>query len=628
MKRLLDRRIVGCAVALVCLIATSVPAGAGPVTAHTSVDAGHRLEFQVHLERLERLGVPTPLLDSLARAQQSETFSDTVTFSEAAGDLDRDGGADAFITTVDYEITIGWGATGFSPSIEEKATSRAVAVAGRTGKVLWTKTWNDMTIPIPARVGKNDRDGAIALSGLMSLIGPFENRRLVIDGLDGRSGKRLWRSKHQSVETSAYPAWAGHDVPVSLSLFDGVRGRSKDLLLGVAEVAFVGAAFTTASQAIVIDGRTGKEKRHPTVDVGINWIVQPMPTADLDDDGLDDYVVPLDASPHLGGGQDPPGLDGVVHARGSTRGEDLWTESGFDLNWLAWVFPMPDVVGSKTRDLAIMTLEEDEDAVVIGGVYFGEIEWATYLVDGKGIKRWKRWGGWPHSPGNLDGDHRPDVVTRDFLWNFSKGALTYKTRAYRVNGSTRWKRNIVSRYEPGPCRAACSAGVGSGAGFVGDIDSDGRRETYVRHEVQQNPGEDPTFSIIVDGKTGKRMRSGGEELHAPGISFGGRGTDLVEVEVNGASATVRGRDGATFRLLWETEIALNGLRTGKRWIWATGASFDGDRCGDLLLSINVDRDAVSAAISGGTGKLLWQRASKKDIRITQPAPPVDRNRTC
>lgn len=623
----LRMRIAGCIVAFACFIAASPASGTPLVTSRASSN-GHRIHFDAQLERLAELGVPRTLLAQLADVEQSDTFTGTFTFSEAAGNLDGKAGADAFITTVDYEITIDWGPASLSPTIEERSNSRVQAVAGTTGKVLWAKRWKDFTIPMPARVGRRDLPGAIALSGLLSMVGPFEDRRLVMDGLDGRTGKRLWRSRHQSVETSAYPAWAGHDVPVSLSLFDGVRGRSTDLLLGVAEVAYLGPLFTTATQAIVIDGRTGREERHDAIDTGVNWIVQPAAVADLDDDGLDDYVVPIGDGPHLGNGQDLPSLDGVVHARRSVDGEAIWTETGFDLNWLAWPFRLADVVGSDTRDIGLMTLKEDEDAFVVGNVYFGEVDWQTYLIDGDGIRRWRRWGGWPFAPGDLDRDGRPNVVTRDFLFGFRRGSITYRAQAYHLDGKLRWKRTIRSRFEPGPCPGFCSASIGSGAWSAGDIDGDGVRETYVRHEVEQDPGDDPTFSIVLDGTTGTRVRSGGEELHAAGISFGGPGTDLVEIEIENDTATVRARDGRTFRALWETELALNGIRAKRGYVSVTGVHLDGDGCGDLLLSINVERDAITAAFSGASGKLLWDRVSKRDIRLAQPSPPQDHNRRC
>lgn len=623
----LKTKIAGCIVAIACFAAAS-PAAGSPVIVSRDPSAGYRIHFEAQLERLAELGVPRQVISALGSVEQSDTFTDTLTFSEPAGNLDRKGGSDAFITTIDYEITIDWGPAGMSPTIEERASSRVQAVSGTSGKVLWAKRWDDFTIPIAAKVGRRDKPGAIALSGLLSMIGPFEDRRLVMDGLEGRTGKRLWRSRHQSLETSAYPAWAGHDVPVSLSLFNGARGSSTDLLLGVAEVAYLGPVFTTATQAIVIDGRTGREKRHGAIDTGVNWIVQPAAVSDLDGDGLDDYVVPIGDSPHLGGGQDLPSLDGLVHARRSLNGETIWTETGFDLNWLAWPYRLADVVGSKKRDIGLMTLKHDEDAFMVGNVYFGEVEWLTYLLDGDGIRRWRRWGGWPFAPGDLDGDDRPNVVTRDYLFDFDGGSVSYKAHAYRVDGRPRWKRTIRSRYQVGPCPGFCSGSMGSSAWSAGDIDGDGVRETYIRHEVEQDPGEDPTFSIVLDGASGKRARSGGEELHPAGISFGGAGTDLVEVEINNSTATIRAREGKSFRMLWETELALNGIRAERGYVSVTGTHFDGDRCDDLLVSINVARDAITAAISGGSGKLMWDRVSKRDIRLAQPSPSRDRNPRC
>lgn len=623
---ILSRRFVGCLVATACLASPLVP-GALATPAEVPI-AGRRLEFLSAVERLKGLGVPASLLTRLSNADESETFTDTVTFTDVAGDLDRDGRADAFVTTVDYEFTVTWGATDLFPSIESRADSRVLAVSGPTGEILWRKRWKDFVVPVAARVGKQDRPGALALSGLTSLAGPFEDRRLLIDALAGASGKRLWRSTHRSVTVSEYPAWAGHDVPVAVSLFDGVKGRSTDLLLGVGEFASAGIAFTSATQAIVIDGRTGREQRHPSVDAGANWIADPMPASDLDRDGLDDYVVAVDDSPHLGGGQDPPNIDGVVHARRSTDGGTIWTETGFDLNWLAWAFPLADVLGSAKRDIGLATIRPDENAQIIGGVYFGDIEWVTYLIDGDGIRRWKRWGSWPASPGDLDGDGRPDVVTMDYVHNFRKGVVGIKTRAYRSDGSTRWRRSITSSYDKGPCPGFCSAGMGSGSWAAGDIDGDGVLETYARHTVEQDPGEDPIFADVIDGYSGKRIRAGGEELHAPAVSYGGAGADLLEVTVEGSSATVRGRDGHTFRVLWETEIGLNGLRSGRRYVSVAGGRLDRDRCGDILVSINVDRDAVTAAISGGSGDLLWQHAAKKDIRLSQTGAARDHNRAC
>lgn len=620
----INKRLIGWMAGTACLASALVPSvAARPARAPDSSS----VRFLLGLERLEDLGMPNSVLERMPLRGDAETFTGTVTFTDVAGDLDRDGNSDAFITTVDYEFTIDWGTADMFPSIEEKADSRVLAVSGPSGKLLWRKSWKDFVVPMAGRVGKNDRPGALALSGLASLVGPFEDRRLTIDALAGRNGKRLWRSTHRSVTTSAFPAWAGYDVPTAISLFDGMKGTSTDVLLGVAQVASTGAAFTSASQAVVIDGRTGEEVRHPSIYPGVNWTSDPMAVSDLDADGLDDYVVSLNDSPGLGGGQDAPGIDGVVHGLRSVDGATLWTETGFDLNLVGWAFPLDDAVGDRTRDIGLMTARPPKEGQV-GAFYLGQIRWVTYLIDGDGMRRWRRWGAWPRSPGDLDGDGSLEVVTMDFVQSFGKGAVGIEHRAYGDGGAAVWRRSIVSRYEKGPCRFACSGSLGSSSSSAGDLDADGIPETYVRHEVEQDPGDDPTFTDIISGASGKRIRAGGEELQAPKISFGGKGTDLLEVSVNRNEATVQGRDGDSFRLLWETPIVLNGLRSGRRVISVAGARLDRDDCGDVLVSINVDRDALTIAISGGSGKVLWQRTSKRDVRLTQAGPSEDLNRAC
>lgn len=621
----LQRRLIGWLVALGCLASQVVPSALAAPPAKVP-HSGHHLALMSALERLKALGVPSPLLQRIEGATEGETITGTLTFSEVAGDLDRVGNADALITTVDYEITISWDTTDPFPTIEEKARSRVTAVSGSSGAVLWRKRWNDFVVPVPARTGADGRPGAIAFSGLMSLIGPFEDRRLIIDGIDGKSGKRVWRSSHQSVTASEYPVWAGHDVPVSVGIFNGVKGPSADVLLGVAEIASAGVAFTSATQAIVIDGRNGKERRHPSIDPGVNWTAEPWPVSDLDRDGLDDYVVAVDDSPDLGEGQDPPNLDGALHARRSTDGGDIWTETAFDLNLLAWTFALPDVVGSKTEDLGLATLKRDDEAVVANGVYFGKLQWRTYLVDGDGIRRWKRWGGWPRSPGDLDGDGRPDVMAMDFVQRFDKAVVGVRTRAYGGDGGPIWRRAIISSYNR--CPVSCSGAMGSSLRFVGDVDEDGVRDSFARHEIEQDPGEDPTFTDLIDGRSGTRARSGGEELHPAGTSLDLNGADLLEVVVGREVATVTARDGRSFKQLWETQIALNGLRSGRSIVWVSGGQLDRDRCGDVLVSINVDGDAVTAALSGGSGEMRWQHSANSDLRLGRVAPPKDHNPAC
>nr|MBA2724588.1 hypothetical protein [Actinomycetota bacterium] len=279
-----------CAVVAVSLAFVFGGTAGGSPLAERTVRTDRRepnLALMRFTEQLAALGVPPSFLDDfLAEQRMTGTFS----YSLPAGDLNGDGSEDIFGTTIEYEVTFD-DTLFLLTGIEMSGRSEVSALSGRSGKVLWQRDYDDFTVPVPATVGRNHRVGALLIGGLDTLVGPVNDRYLQIEALVGSRPNRLWSVSYRSQIVQQGLTYVAHNVPLSLGLFDGLPGGADDLLVGVGEVASAGVSYVVSSQAHVIDGRSGDERVHPTVDVGVNWYPDPVPVGDLNDDRRDDYVV-------------------------------------------------------------------------------------------------------------------------------------------------------------------------------------------------------------------------------------------------------------------------------------------------------------------------------------------------
>jgi hypothetical protein len=570
-------------------------------------------------ERLRKIGVPEELLRPLIEARDDVTFKGSFSFVEPAGDLDGRGGKDLFVGDIEYEIAFSPGILGLTTDISQEGTTRLSALSGHSGDVLWHKSYGDFVFPISARVGDEAKSGAYIVKGALSLLGPFEQRYLTIDAVSGR-GKREWRRRYESIQSSSDATYSTVDAPLSFDLFDGLGSRATDLLIGLGDVIATPAGYVVRTRTVTLDGKDGSQRDHPEQDVGIDWIPSPWPAGDLDGDRRDDYVVPADLGADLGENQQGPAVGGLLNARRGTDGSRIWTRGGYEFDSVAWVYRLGDVLGNRFQDLAVMTVEPGETA--FGG-------WAAYLVDaGTGRPAWRKPGGWPRSPGDITGDGLDDVVTRDVDVRFGKGVVTYHQWAHSGKGNRLWRRSIKSSYEAGLCHTACSAGVGSGWWDVGDVQRDGLQDHVVHHWVDQQPGEDRTFGFVVSGKTGRLLSSGAEEFRALGAAVDGSGTDLADLELQGPNAVLTARRGDTHAPLWRTSMTLDTVFPPRSWPSAAGMRLDDDRCADVVITFSSDAGSIVLVLDGGDGSLKWSRSIRGDIRVLASDATGDRNRAC
>lgn len=568
------------------LVAMAVPTGAVSATAGQP-EPRPKAYFLQSLEMLRRLGVPASFLSGLSRRET--VFEGSEFFSEIAGDLNGDGRDDVFAIALDYRIKFGEGAASLIfDDFSFEAKTVVAAVSGASGDILWEQKYDDFVWPSAMEFGGGTR-GALLIHGLLSMLGPISQHELVFDAVDGATGKSRWVRSYEFVTLGTGFGAAGHDAPLWFDIFDGTGNGADDILLAVGTFAATYGGFVVTIRTLVIDGATGDEREHPAQDVGANWLPLAFGVDDLDGDGKDDYVVSLSTVPGAGN-------DRVV-ARSGRDGTEIWRAQGYDFSYIAWVYRLADIDRDGTSDFAITTFKSPEswslDSLLVGG--------AT------GDLRWRRPGGWPSSPGDIDGDDHPDVIARDADVFFGKGKFVFEHSAYTGTGKRLWAHRIESRYKPHRCRNSCSAGAGIGFWEVGDLQPDGVTDSFVYEAVEQNPGEDRVFAFTLDGKTGARLLSGEEGFYALGVAVDGHGTDVAQVDVDKRSVSVSAARGSNGTTLWRSNLTYD-LPSRLRDPWLLGANLDHDRCGDILVVLDARRGGHLIALSGSDGTLLWWRS--------------------
>ena len=564
--------------------------------------------------QLQRLGVPSGLIDLLS-VDQSVTFSGSYVDVIRAGDLNSDGMGDVVAGLFRYEVTLDESGNPLAPPVSEKFHTRLRATSGKDGSAIWTKNFDDGVWPVPARVGKNGSPGLFLFHGLATWLGPIQDREVTIDAVNGASGRRIWRKAYRSVASQSHEGQLYVGVPTGIDHFDGLPGKSTDLLVGVGDIAGTWQAYVTRTTTLVLDGKDGTETRHPAQDVGVNWLPSPWAVPDVGAARFDDYVVPSDKGVALPE-QGAPQVGGILTARTGDAGEQLWTEGGYEFTQLAWVYKLGDVVGDSHRDIGVVTIVGGSPSPLGIGFFTGAGRWVTYLTDaGAGIRRWRKPLAWPYSPGDFDGDGKDEVVTRDTRWRHDKGEIAYVQQAYDGQGRQWWHRSIERRYDRGPCPMSCGAGYGSGWWEVGDLQQDRRTDTFVQNSISQDPGGEFDFNFTISGRTGRVVDSGGAELQAFGAAIDGRGTDVVDLEASGTDLRLDARSGDADRLLWRSELTFDTLFGSDASRRLTHLTLDRDRCDDVIAIIDSPKATIVVALDGGSGRVKWQRTIDGGARI-------------
>lgn len=613
-----SRRVRGAIIAaavIATLGAPSLPAASSPVAVDAAASHAGPTMTLTALERLRRLGAPSDLLRDIERAVRRPTdedyvFEGTVGFGLPAEDLDGDGREDVLATVIDYRITISFDTV---PSllfadISYEGETRIEAISGPDGRRLWRSKYDELVLPLPARVGPKGRPGAFVLKEVFSFLGPVEQYRLTIEAINGATGKALWTRDYDAQVLYQYPVLVAKGIPLGIDVLDALPGRATDLVLGTGDVVWGGALYVDGGVEVV-DGRNGKAAVHPQRYRSANWIPSPWRAGDLDRSGGEDYVV--FNSPGASGGGGATDLGVTALARGGRDGAPLWA-APLPLEDLAWPYPLGDLTGDRVPDLGVVT--------------GGERGLDTILVEGAdGAAGWRKPGAWPYAPGDINRDGKTDVILRAMGVAWNKGEQRFVSAAYTAGGKGLWRRVIRQRFRQGPCRGDfCFTWAWGGWMEVGDIEPDGIDDMWATLGVEGDTTPLKVSSHTIAGRSGESVLRGGDGFLALDGSLHGRGTDALDLVVHRDRAEVAARRGNDGAHLWTST-----LRTSGRWPrkdllrLAEAARLTGSDCADVVLVISAPKRSLLAALRGRDGSVLWSRTlSGRKIALQSESRPV------
>lgn len=627
-------------VALALLASAAPPVSAAAETATgTATREGLELRVEALAKRqLEELGIPQdffPFLRDDARVRTGRQI-----YGDPAPDIAGSRQPEILETDLRYRYSIAEGQQTL-PSVESEVDTRIVVRDGSNGKKLWAKRYDRDAYPFSMRVGNKGRDGVVVVSGLWNFFGTTEESTLTFDAFDAR-GERLWSREYSSVSYYDLLTWVSKDAPVMIARFDGLEGRADDLLIGLATILGAPTTTTMSVRTLVVDGATGAERIHPLVDVGVDWWPIPLPTGDLDGDGLDDYATTnnLGIDPGDGDSQEPPSAGGTVYSRRGTDGTPIWTTSGLKMALYAFTDKFPDVVAGRTPDIAVSTYVAREEALPVpfpvpDVLPLQRRVWyrpRVYLLEGSfGSVAWHKPWEWAHSPGDVDRNGKHDVVLGRFRASFKKGTTTFDQLAVDGLGRRMWARRSVWRFETMPCpRKVCFGGWGFWFDAASDYQPDRVRDVFLYQEVEQNAAFEDRLTRVYDGRSGRiRFEDDSERTMQPaGVSMDGRGADLVGFEYGSNEVYMTARNGSN-RMLWGGTLAgPDKLVPRNSGFWASGFRLRGDGCGDLVVNGYDGNDSFYGVFEGGGGRLLWSRwTGQKGRRLTFEGQK-DRNPRC
>jgi hypothetical protein len=623
-------RAILSAVLSAILIATSALADTTRVPPDSVTAPGFLNEMKSPLlETARRTPAGAKTLEAVERAlvlaRREEVYKGRFAYAIPARDLSRSGGRDVLGVEYAYTLTYDSGYLGSTFKLDSVITVKAFE--GRSGDLLWKRTdrvENGVAYPVDARVGKGAGNGIIWMR-IDGLYGPVQDTRLTLTALAGPTGRKLWRHRYEGkiVEGGdAAQTYAG--VPVAVDTFDALPGQHTDVLIGTGNIVAVYYQVIAADVGTaVIDGQNGSETTHPQREQALRWVPAPWATGDLDGDGLDDYVFSnLNGAAVGEEPTDPDPITGdVLKGRRGRDGGELWITVGFTYGDVAWMYPTKDTSGDRVADLLVMT-NNDEPLITGTGR-----SWDLYLVSGRtGAIQWQKLGGWPYSPGDIDGDGYSDIVARDAFLDRNDDYAAMRFFGYSATGKRLYNRVIKTPL--GLTGKSLGYGVGWGFWQIGDLQPDGLVDSYVGISASNDVSE--TYDhYAVDARSAKVLHRGGKELLPLGDELDARGTDLATIEVDGQRVIISARRGSNATQLWRSTITSDlPFRIKDHFVWAESADLTGDKCGEVLVAISAEGGSYLIVLDGGNGRLMWFRTLYGHKLKAGAAAEADRNPAC
>jgi len=431
---------------------------------------------------------------------------------------------------------------------------------GRSGRVLWSLSSDELYLVAPARLGVRARPSLVGQSFERADGGVL---RTGVVAIDGATGRRLWTHERSSLLVESEAGYAAADVVLVGGVLRGPGHQADRVVVErVSEVrTFAG---TGAAIPFVIDGATGLpgDPGAPVLGEEAAW-VHALP--DLDGDRVEDFALTTSGTQH-----------GQLSVRsGATQGV-LWEKSVIGPEggtWL-WPVPLPGLGGPGRAGLALV--KDGFDAAT------------TTAFDGPtGRELWSVDRAVVDVLGRVDRDGVSDVLVRESSSgdDYAFGGLSGSS------GRRLWTARITLDPASGGFR---SFGIGPG----GDLDGDGVRDVLA---VMESGGRHPTArQVVVSGRTGsvRAFRTlFGQTLGAP---LRGHREALVDLDV------VDGRGRLSALDLGGTVWAVPLRSPGVQGLWLAAPLRLRPGVTDVLVSTYGDRGGDVLAVDGRTGAVRWR----------------------
>jgi hypothetical protein len=418
-----------------------------------------------------------------------------------ANDLDGDGRRDLLVARV-------------SPNHDRTTLA---GVRGVNGKELWKFTEQGDGIPVPSRVGRPARPGAVLIWDEFQTFGgapvSVSRQNLILRAVSGR-GAVLWNRTFLGALASVdgpclelCAGFASEHLVLAGPVFDANRDGSDDIVV---------VSFARPQVLELVSGSDGATLyRNVIVDPPLKGVV---PIGDFSGDGAADYIL-LSYPPTLLFGPSTVRLS----VRRGTDGEELWSAEGpwdcetggvgYPGGCEAALVPLGDMTGDGRPELAAG-----------GGEYASSS--ITILDGATGARLWTRpTAGRVIPVGDLDGDNLADVVLQSQAFDQEDCKRTHlcgpKSMVIRYEAFNGRGQRLYSRSQT--VRARCIVDYNCSLvrsshpllGTRGDLNGDGIPDAghYVVawHWKRSPPTGAPDVEIldagVVSGRTGARLWS-------------------------------------------------------------------------------------------------------------------------